>query len=106
MGETMHTPGPWTAEDPLGSEALWIVEAGKEPHEWRCIAMVCRDDLDDHDDLDLPIGAGEQQANARLIASAPDLLLIARMVVENYDNSDERFIVRAARAAIDRVDGR
>ncbi|CAL8974569.1 hypothetical protein RHODGE_RHODGE_03289 [Rhodoplanes serenus] len=72
MGKAKHTPGPWTVEDPLGPEALWIVEAGKKPHEWRCIAMVCRDDLDDHDDLDLPIGAGEQRANARLIAAAPE----------------------------------
>ncbi|CAL8981576.1 hypothetical protein RHODGE_RHODGE_02863 [Rhodoplanes serenus] len=72
MSTTTHTPGPWTVEDPLGPESLWIVEAGKEPHEWRCIAMVCRDDLDDHDDFDVPIGAGEQQANARLIAAAPE----------------------------------
>lgn len=63
MGETKHTPGPWTVEDPLGPETLWIVEAGKATHEWRCIAMVCRDP---------PIGAGEQQANARLIAAAPE----------------------------------
>ena len=64
MAKMTHTPGPWTIEDPLGPETLWIVEAGKEPHEWRCIAMVCRGDQE--------IAEAEQQANAHLIAAAAD----------------------------------
>lgn len=71
-----HTPGPWSVEDPLGPEALWIVEAGKQTYEWRCIAMVCQDDPTNDEDRDpvAPITEAEQIANARLIAAAPDLL--------------------------------
>jgi hypothetical protein len=64
-----HTPGPWTVEDPMGPKSLWIVEAGKPTHEWRCIAMVFSDDPKDPN----PILSDEQQANARLIALAPQL---------------------------------
>jgi len=73
---TAHTPGPWIVEDPLGPEALWIVEAGKQTYEWRCIAMVCQDDPTNDEDRDpvAPITEAEQIANARLIAAAPDLL--------------------------------
>ncbi|MEQ8395019.1 hypothetical protein [Thalassobaculum sp.] len=69
MMDSKHTQGPWVIEDPMGPESLWIVEAGKQTYEWRCIAMVCRDD-----DIEVSgpkISAREQNANARLIASAP-----------------------------------
>lgn len=64
-----HTSGPWCVEDPMDFE-LTIVEAGKETHEWRFIASCSLPDGDDDQDFT----SGEVQANARLIASAPDLL--------------------------------
>lgn len=64
-----HTPGPWCVEDPMDFE-LTIVEAGKETHEWRFIASCSLPDGDDDQDFT----SGEVQANARLIAAAPELL--------------------------------
>lgn len=62
---TQHTPGPWVACD-------WGYIVADDPtgrHEDIYIAEVCRED--DEGRIVPPI---EQQANARLIAAAPDLL--------------------------------
>lgn len=62
---TKHTPGPWVASD-------WGYIVADDPtgrHEDIYIAEVCRED--DEGRIVPPI---EQQANARLIAAAPDLL--------------------------------
>lgn len=64
-----HTPGPWTVEDPMGPDILSIVEAGKRSYEWRFIATVS---LDDDEDDDIP--RREAEANAILLAEAPNLL--------------------------------
>jgi hypothetical protein len=50
---------------------LWIVEAGKPTYEWRPIATVCSCDPDSEDGLP-KIGVNEREANACLIAAAPD----------------------------------
>lgn len=86
-GRTAHTPGPWTVEDPLGPEALWIVEAGKQTYEWRCTAMVCQDDPTNDEDRDpvAPITEAEQIANARLIAAAPDLVKALEAILTAND---------------------
>ena len=63
-----HTPGPWTVEqDNFGDGDGWqtVVQAGKE-----LVAAVWPSTEDDNNH-DIP---GEGQANARLIAAAPDLL--------------------------------
>ncbi len=60
-----YTSGPWDVETPMGDESPWIVQAGKPTHEWRCIAML------DGDDIPML----EMEANCRLIAAAPDLLV-------------------------------
>lgn len=71
-----HTPGPWTVEDPMDFE-LSIVEANKETYEWRFIASI---PLNDDDDADIPRATAE--ANAQLIAAAPDLLEAAQAMLE------------------------
>lgn len=66
-----HTPGPWAYEDPMGREVgYWIVQRGLETYDWSCIAVVTAD----KDTAGRPITYVEQQANARLIAAAPELL--------------------------------
>lgn len=66
-----HTPGPWTIETPMGDENPWIVEAGKQAYEFRCIAIIpCERDGDE-----IPIP--EARANAALMVAAPDLLAAA-----------------------------
>jgi len=62
-----HTPGPWAVEEPMDHE-LWIVEDGKEAYEWRVIAGCPWPD----EPRDIP--RKQVEANARLIAAAPDLL--------------------------------
>lgn len=66
------TPGRWTIEDPMGPENLWIVEAGKQTYEWRCIAMVPHDD-NEEDDGGPRISAEMQRANAALLVNAKRL---------------------------------
>jgi hypothetical protein len=65
--ETKHTPGPWTAE-PYGDNGRWEVNSdGKLP--WKAIADIrC-----DHMGADA-VNEAEAEANAKLIAAAPELL--------------------------------
>lgn len=90
---TKHTPGPWTIETPMGEETPWIVEAGKQSYEWRCIAIVPVKP-EDEDDLLVP----EARANLRLISAAPDLLAAIL-------NSDDAHWTPAMRAAIKKATG-
>lgn len=61
-----HTPGPWTYDEDA-SEIL----SGSEASGWIWIADVAHS-----------VPTGETQANARLIASAPDLLRACKMVAD------------------------
>lgn len=72
MSKAMHTPGPWCVEDPMGPELLSVIARGDRPvYEWRHVAQVSvQPEPDEADD----IPAREAEANARLIAAAPDLL--------------------------------
>lgn len=66
-----HTPGLWEVEDPMGPDTLSIVQADRLPHTWVIIASVHSDDPDESGPR---ISQIEMEANARLIAAAPDLL--------------------------------
>jgi hypothetical protein len=90
-----HTPGPWINDAP-GCVAKHWPEGGK--------ATVCI----------CPAGA-EGEANARLIAAAPDLLAELRNMVAVADfymkslgvlPEDKTVALAAARAAIARAEGR
>lgn len=72
MSEAKFTPGPWSAdEDPMGPEILTIIANADRPtYEWTFIAQIGVDD--DHTDAQGVLRA-EAEANARLIAAAPDL---------------------------------
>jgi len=61
-----HTPGPWGASEGHPSD-VWHVDM---PNRWYSV-IVSRGE----DDWDMPVE--EVQANARLIAAAPDLLAAA-----------------------------
>lgn len=85
-----HTPGPWTFSD----TAIWAL-----------------DDCEFHAIADCPVNhtcrdAETMWANARLIASAPDLLEALKRIVTNYDGGNYAAIdMPQARAAIARATG-
>ena len=74
-----HTPGPWTNEGPYHNDLLII---GPAP-DHREIAQVCGQD-------------DEAEANARLIAAAPDLLAACEHVAKYTHNLVLAEILRAA----------
>lgn len=95
LNETKHTPGPWELAYELDGDgdAVRVSRAG---HNFD-VALVYGhggDALSDH----------ERNANARLVAAAPDLLSALRAVVEIADRKTVEF--DAARAAIAKAEGR
>lgn len=70
MAEQKHTPGPWTYE-PHGKTTALYAGRGVNSHGLRLMNL---------DDGDLNF-----EANARLIAAAPDLLLAAKRFMEFYE---------------------
>lgn len=73
MNTKTHTLGPWDVETPF--DGFSIVEAGKPTFEWRFIAHVPTEKENDIHFL-------EAEANARLIAAAPDLLEALEACIE------------------------
>lgn len=65
-----HTEGPWTVEQPMDFEFTVVEDNGKDPADWRFIASCCFSDPDDPN----PISRAQVEANAHLIAAAPELL--------------------------------
>jgi hypothetical protein len=95
-----HTPGPWEVESPMPDE-LWIVEAGKQAHEWRVIAgSPFPGDRDD-------IPRAQVKANARLMAASPVMLEALKLALpwlsaplDDRDQSASGVAHRAVVAAI------
>jgi hypothetical protein len=79
---TKHTPGPWHVGHSGYSNTPFLVYPHGQPRpDWRrsrpvpyIIALVEQDEGPDHK---------AQEANARLIAAAPDLLAALRMIADS-----------------------
>jgi len=88
-----HTPGPWTAIDVEGNPSRsFTIDAGVHIGS---LAV-------------WPVAADEMQANARLIASAPDLLAALQSIVASADANCGDSLANAidtARAAIAKAGG-
>lgn len=86
-----HTPGPWSIQrqNPSPTTGEWMV-AGKSPGY---LAEV-RD-----------CGSGPVEANARLIAAAPDLLEALEALITAVDASMYGMAIHNARAAIAKAKG-
>lgn len=69
MKKGEHTPGPWTAQ-PWSVERGVVKEWVIDSKDWKDLAHVYVQDDDTVDVCEL----GDGNANARLIAAAPDLL--------------------------------
>jgi hypothetical protein len=79
-----HTPGPWAVEDPMGADVgLAVVQDGLKSHQWEFIALATKSEGKDR--RSRFISAGEQAANARLIAAAPDLLAACQAFIAADD---------------------
>lgn len=95
MKKHMHTTGPWTTcgHDLEGKPRLTAVM-----DQWG--KRICGADVMDR-------GRAENEANAALIAAAPDMLKVCEMV-EKLTGSGEMYwnVLTAAREAIAKVEGR
>lgn len=105
MSESKHTPGPWTA---IRNYAFWEVQPvnGGEEGIPFCVGDVCASEPGDPD-------SGRQEANARLIAAAPDLLEALKELRLEYhhilgtDSTKRQHAINArAEAAIAKAEGR
>ena len=81
-GYPLHTPGPWHAQcDPCHYDTLSEIRGGSTER---------RNNLPQQ--LMVSVGGWaswqEQEANARLIAAAPDMLEALRFLRDNYDVAD------------------
>lgn len=64
MNKTKHTPGPWTKDSALIRGTYASIIAQSTTSKAKCIIA----------HIDSPLGKGEAEANAHLIAAAPELL--------------------------------
>ena len=68
MSKQAHTPGPWTIERPYGEPGLFVSRG--DPAATNPLICKVREGL----------RTGEPEANARLIAAAPDLLEVVQAI--------------------------
>ena len=102
-----HTPGTWQLQaDPMHFDSLTAVIGGKrmnaKPHAWPAYPLTVQ--------VGGMCGLQEMQANARLIAAAPELLEALQTLLEegdftDYPNTRQWHAVQAARAAIAKATG-
>jgi hypothetical protein len=99
MSNTQHTPGPWAVRDHWSDEGAFEVyptRNGKQPKfgEWAALAEVPE------------YGEGEAEANALLIAAAPDLLEALKLIASAENSAlDLAYCKGIARAAIAKATG-
>lgn len=105
-----HTPGPFEVQDPMGN-SLWIMEAGKEVHEWCPLAVLYFPEQRG----DIP--RKQVIANADLFAASSDMLaaltglegILATAESNASGNPEWESVsakINAARAAIAKATGK
>ena len=104
QAKTAHTPGPWAIEPIFGESDLSIVLDYPKPEAGNPVMIGFACEADEHGVC--PATPEEAQANARLMATAPDLLsALIDLLRETSDGQDICAVefVHAARAAIDKA---
>lgn len=90
-----HTPGPWSFDYGMTQEHGYVLGVGVNTKpDWTVVCVVSRPG--DVNAID--------EANARLIAAAPDLLAFAQEWLERQ-GADENYMTAKARAAIAKAIG-
>lgn len=90
MTTTQHTPGPWRVIMP-GSKKQCFVIMSRENRE-----ITRSHHSEDTQFADYQPLLKDFEANARLIAAAPDLLAELKRVAEDYIGEDDRWCVNRA----------
>src|SRR5262245_27459469 len=93
-----HTPGPWLVKGWSRDDGQGDLQVGAERCGPGCISALVVSQGD------TPGAFSEQDANARLIAAAPELLEACRSVVE--DGFLDRPSIHACMAAIAKAEGK
>jgi len=94
-----HTPGPWLRESEINSEGS----------DWILVTKDYAEIVDLRLDDGLVVSEQEQEANARLISAAPELLNALRGVADRWDKDDEAddpVLGAVIRSAIAKAEGR
>lgn len=104
MTEAKHTPGPWHGTTYIDPSSIAI---SSEDREERSAVPVCEVSVGFNEPFN-----GEQIANARLIAAAPDMLEAAKNArtvilnfVEAHGDSGASLIIRQLDSAIAKATG-
>lgn len=101
-----HTTGPWGYQVPMGPEILSIVtNPDGEAYEWVHVAQIGTDPVEG----EAPIPFAEHEANARLIAAAPDMLvalLAAELVLSQGAAREGSLVLLGIRAALAKAQGK
>ena len=91
-----HTPGPWSFGYGMTQEHGYVLGVGVNTKpDWTVVCAVSR-----HGDVN-----AIDEANARLIAAAPELLEFARFVVRYAGSAMDDYLADKARAAITKAIG-
>jgi hypothetical protein len=77
-----HTPGPWKIAYSDGSGPEYITASNQSIATLRWGCSCCKDTPDSFDDM-----SEEEQANAQLIAAAPELLEALEIVAASLDEA-------------------
>jgi hypothetical protein len=92
-----HTKGKWSIFKSIKTDYPYYIVTRKKPYNF--IADVCGEDMEPE----------ETQANAKLIAAAPDLLASLVELVDIIDNGNladiDSFTTQPAKAAITAAEG-
>lgn len=107
---TTHTPGPWKAHKPAQSEGVpsdgWTIRFDGPSHHWHVATVYGQEKP-----TGIKYDQGENAANARLIAAAPDLLDACKNIVAACELTEDAYYdaidtaMNIARAAIAKAEG-
>lgn len=90
-----HTPGPWMVAGPSFGDPL--------PRYTTCVVTEEDDDGEVVDICEFPVSDYDEQneANARLIAAAPDMLEALEAIVKSLADQDDEGMIEHAQQMID-----
>lgn len=98
-----HTPGPWIVDETvaLGSYGVWTQDAIRySAHGMQRSAQICAVHGDNSD-----FDRETTDANARLIAAAPDMLELLKRIAQDLPYAEPGLFVMDAQEILAKVEG-